>query len=155
MRRCEHTDEMGRFSLKSRAQHLVACLGETEDWVRQAVDLQRLAESLPECGYKLTIHTPAGKYGLTRKQWMYRQYLRTPDWQARRYKWLLASGGMCQRCGIGGEVSGLDVHHLTYDRLGEELESDVVVVCRPCHEKADQERLAGEECSDYKPRPPL
>jgi hypothetical protein len=34
----------------------------------------------------------------------------------------------------------LQLHHLTYDRLGCELDSDLKVVCVVCHEIEDAER---------------
>lgn len=34
------------------------------------------------------------------------------------------------------------MHHLTYDRLGNEQDSDLQALCKPCHKIADQERVA-------------
>lgn len=49
--------------------------------------------------------------------------------------WALFSGGVrkksCFCC--GDKLSKLQVHHITYDRLGEELPADVVTVCDGCH----------------------
>jgi hypothetical protein len=39
----------------------------------------------------------------------------------------------CQGCGKQGDNS-LDVHHLTYERMGDELDEDLAVMCRTCHE---------------------
>jgi hypothetical protein len=36
----------------------------------------------------------------------------------------------------------LHMHHRTYERLGAELPSDLQVLCRPCHERADERRRA-------------
>jgi len=36
-------------------------------------------------------------------------------------------------CGCGGK--GLEVHHLSYRRLGNELLSDLIVLCVGCHKK--------------------
>lgn len=36
----------------------------------------------------------------------------------------------CVRCGVKRQ---LEVHHLTYDRLGAELDTDLEVVCSGCH----------------------
>jgi len=35
----------------------------------------------------------------------------------------------------GGKGVILDGHHLTYVRLGEELRTDIQIVCRGCHKK--------------------
>ena len=32
------------------------------------------------------------------------------------------------------------VHHLTYERLGEELDSDLQALCKPCHNLAEAEK---------------
>lgn len=70
----------------------------------------------------------------------YEEYLRTEHWHdfpihmKRRFP-------NCQDCGITGlearkrDRQGLNVHHLTYERLGQEKERDVVVVCHYCHLK--------------------
>lgn len=39
-------------------------------------------------------------------------------------------GYKCSKCGIRQK---LHVHHLNYDRLGNELQSDLMVVCNNCH----------------------
>lgn len=70
----------------------------------------------------------------------YRAYLHSPEWQARRHATLKAAGLKCQMCGTPAFGSGLDVHHRTYQNLGCEPLSDLVALCRPCHERADIER---------------
>ena len=47
----------------------------------------------------------------------YRKYLRTPEWQERRSRALSRAHGRCQTC--NGDKH-LEVHHRTYERLGEE-----------------------------------
>jgi 5-methylcytosine-specific restriction endonuclease McrA len=37
-------------------------------------------------------------------------------------------------CEICSAQDKLIVHHLTYDRLGEELPTDVRIICRDCHD---------------------
>lgn len=42
-------------------------------------------------------------------------------------------GGKCAVCkGRSGDTR-LEVHHVTYDRLGEELLTDVLLMCQRCH----------------------
>lgn len=67
----------------------------------------------------------------------YKAYIASPRWKAVRQATLLRAHGQCQRCGA---TEKLEVHHLTYDRLGNEIPEDLLVVCHPCHEKEDQER---------------
>lgn len=69
----------------------------------------------------------------------YADYLNTDHWRALRERKLLRSGRLCQSRPIcifeayDSEPRKLDVHHLTYVRLGRELESDLIVLCRYCH----------------------
>ena len=42
-------------------------------------------------------------------------------------------GGVCEGC---GEAPAVEVHHLTYQRVGRELLFDLVGVCRACHDAA-------------------
>jgi len=60
----------------------------------------------------------------------YRAYLSTPWWRQRRNAALRIAGYACQRCGVKRE---LEVHHTSYQRLGEEIDTDLEVVCRGCH----------------------
>lgn len=60
----------------------------------------------------------------------YEDYLRTAHWGARRNRSLRLAAYRCQRCAANRE---LQVHHLRYDRLGEELDEDLQVLCGGCH----------------------
>jgi 5-methylcytosine-specific restriction endonuclease McrA len=53
-------------------------------------------------------------------------------WKRRRYARMLKAGGKCERCGV--VTTKFDVHHVNYDRLGEERDTDLEVLCRTCHE---------------------
>lgn len=61
----------------------------------------------------------------------YRDYLRTTEWRRTR---AAALHRAAQACSLDvTHTAGLEVHHRTYERLGEELPGDVVVLCRECH----------------------
>ena len=62
----------------------------------------------------------------------YEQYLKTGHWEARREKALRLAGRRCQEC---GSAERLEVHHLSYDRLFQERDGDLIVLCRRCHGK--------------------
>lgn len=34
---------------------------------------------------------------------------------------------------IPGKVSPMQIHHLTYERLGAELDEDLIAICEKCH----------------------
>lgn len=61
----------------------------------------------------------------------YREYLRTPEWQAKRRAALARTG---HRCVLDrSHTANLEVHHNSYERLGDERPEDLVVLCGPCH----------------------
>lgn len=77
----------------------------------------------------------------------YMRYLRSPEWRAHRERALAAADHRCQRCGAPDE---LEVHHLSYDRLGFERPQDLQVLCNPCHalehgRGAKRDRVMGVE----------
>lgn len=61
----------------------------------------------------------------------YREYLRSPEWRRVRAAALLRAGNACQLDAT--HTRDLEVHHNTYERRGQELPSDVVVLCASCH----------------------
>ena len=61
----------------------------------------------------------------------YAAYLRSPWWRARRAETIALRGGCCEVC-WRPDVK-LEAHHLTYERLGAELDTDLAVLCRACH----------------------
>jgi 5-methylcytosine-specific restriction endonuclease McrA len=63
----------------------------------------------------------------------YNLYLQCDEWQALRERVFERDGGICRHTGCGRPAE--QVHHLTYDRVGYELLSDLVSVCIPCHER--------------------
>jgi hypothetical protein len=64
----------------------------------------------------------------------YHDYINSAQWHRRRAAWLRKHGGWCRACyRKGGEV---ELHHLTYARLGRERDDDLMALCRtPCHER--------------------
>lgn len=60
----------------------------------------------------------------------YRDYLQSDEWAERRAYMLDRSDYQCSECGRATE---LEVHHLTYKRIGNERISDLLVLCRDCH----------------------
>jgi len=63
----------------------------------------------------------------------YPAYLRTPHWQRTRRTAVLESLWTCQECDARGWNVELQVHHLTYKRLGRERPRDLRVLCENCH----------------------
>lgn len=61
----------------------------------------------------------------------YTDYLQSPEWRAKREKALRFAGYRCQLC---NSPKNLQVHHRTYERLGNERLSDLTVLCADCHD---------------------
>ena len=62
----------------------------------------------------------------------YKDYLSSYKWIAFRNKIKNDRGSKCEKCGTTkGYLQG---HHLTYERLFNELPEDILIVCKPCHE---------------------
>lgn len=62
----------------------------------------------------------------------YSAYLLTPGLRARRAKVLHRAGGKCEGC---LERPATQVHHLTYEHVGDELLFELVAICDVCHSK--------------------
>ncbi len=61
----------------------------------------------------------------------YQRYLESADWQHLRQRVLRRDGHACRFCGARAS----EVHHLTYARIFNETEYDLVAVCGACHEQ--------------------
>jgi hypothetical protein len=70
----------------------------------------------------------------------YDQYMKSAQWRNISDLMKKLARFRCAHCGQGSTT--LEVHHLTYERFGCERMSDLVVLCKPCHEKADKKRVA-------------
>jgi HNH endonuclease len=75
-----------------------------------------------------------------RRAWYRTVYLRSAHWRVRRARSIALAGGRCERCGKAGR---LEVHHLTYARLGRERDRDLRALCHRCHRIAERSRRAG------------
>lgn len=62
-----------------------------------------------------------------------KRYMRSARWRVTRQRILDAHSGCCARCGVSRERYKVDVHHLTYARLGGEEDADLLPLCYRCH----------------------
>lgn len=69
----------------------------------------------------------------SKKQKDYTKYLLSVEWRTFRMKVLSTRGTLCEECKVFGRR--VEVHHLTYERVGAELPEDVAVLCNSCHVK--------------------
>jgi hypothetical protein len=62
----------------------------------------------------------------------YQRYLQTPEWLARRELVLERENRICEGC---RSRSATEVHHATYDHIGNEFLFELVALCRACHDR--------------------
>lgn len=60
-------------------------------------------------------------------------FIRSREWKEIKKRLFLSKLKICEKC---GSKINIEVHHINYDRFGgNELESDLMVLCRSCHKK--------------------
>lgn len=65
------------------------------------------------------------------KEMPYDSYLATSHWKVKRERAVTRDGYRCRVC---NSPDRLNVHHRTYERIGEEVDSDLITLCQPCHQ---------------------
>ncbi len=73
----------------------------------------------------------------------YVRYLKSAKWRQLSKRMKERAGHKCAKCGQTSAT--LEVHHLTYERLGRESETDLIVLCKVCHPVADKQRVVERE----------
>jgi hypothetical protein len=91
----------------------------------------------PESDYqKILKESSAARTELSRRgrqaiKQKYYDYLSTPAWRDKRAAVLKRDGFVCRYC----NNKATQVHHLTYDNIYNEPLSDLVAICKPCHDR--------------------
>lgn len=62
----------------------------------------------------------------------YKKYLKSNHWKGIKSE-IYAKGH--RRCAVCGRDYGLNVHHITYERINNERFIDLMVLCSSCHKK--------------------
>lgn len=77
----------------------------------------------------------------------YYRYIASPEWEARKAEYKRKAfkrpGSKCKLC--SGNKVALSIHHKTYARLGDELHSDLMAVCDPCHKLIHALQKVGDD----------
>lgn len=64
-------------------------------------------------------------------------YNQSVRWRRRRDAYRASTPDICGLCGLDASLQDFvvrfQVHHRTYDRLGYELDEDLILLCAPCH----------------------
>lgn len=61
-----------------------------------------------------------------------KEYMKSQKWATKREQILKRDGYMCVKC---LSPDRLEIHHITYKRLGNEKSKDLATLCRNCHQK--------------------
>ena len=78
-----------------------------------------------------------GARSRTRHTNQYESYIHSASWRKRRQRALRLGH---YRCALCGSTQSLQVHHLTYAHLGNELDSELMVLCTSCHNKVHAQK---------------
>ena len=72
----------------------------------------------------------------------YNIYIQSKLWRDKKEYLLNKRGCKCEVCGTVPKISYdmyrmtiINIHHKTYERFGNELESDLIILCDKCHKK--------------------
>lgn len=68
----------------------------------------------------------------------YNRYLKSKKWADFRNKIKQERGNKCEKCNRKNVV--LQGHHLTYERVFNELPEDIQILCKKCHEKVHKKK---------------
>ena len=68
----------------------------------------------------------------------YDDYLLSPEFARKRFLCFKLYEERCALCYAPGP--GLECHHRTYARFKHERQSDLIALCKPCHDLADERR---------------
>lgn len=75
----------------------------------------------------------------------YEGYLLSQRWKCKRLEKLNSVNHTCELCGYNRQTDyrdiPLDVHHLSYEHLGDERLDELQVLCRQCHMKTHGRRF--------------
>lgn len=65
----------------------------------------------------------------------YLNYIKSDEWYNLKIDLLEVRGCKCEKCGKKKHPTSLHIHHLTYERLYDELPADLMILCALCHAK--------------------
>jgi 5-methylcytosine-specific restriction endonuclease McrA len=80
----------------------------------------------------------------------YKSYLKSDAWAAKKTRWIKSDyckGHVCHAKGCTS-TKRIEFHHRTYERLGNENLSDIVMLCRSCHSLVHKLKRSGFSLRD-------
>lgn len=85
--------------------------------------------------------------GMTQEEAYHKIYLHSQYWKEKREEVFRRAGYKCQICGTAINVDRIDkkepgqIHHRTYDYLGNEPIENLIAVCKKCHSELHKKDL--------------
>jgi len=73
----------------------------------------------------------------------YKEYLKTKHWQGVKNR--MYNSKIKYECNCCGKRKGLQLHHKSYNRVGNERLNDLIWLCGDCHEKVHEGNPKGAE----------
>lgn len=102
---------------------------------------QEMRRKIAELYERLLIQQQEAQSAKSGEWWTwYKEYLTSPEWQALRDRVLRRANGRCEGCGANAPSQ---VHHLTYEHVGNEFLFELVAVCVACHTRLHEEQQSG------------
>ena len=87
------------------------------------------------CGKRCRAKFKGNPQKASKAKFNYAVYIQSEDWKRKADAAKKKAGYKCQVCNRGtSEVLQLEAHHRTYENLGNELASDITVLCNECHD---------------------
>lgn len=91
------------------------------------------------CAIITAFRTPPAPPKDTRsRKEIYESYIHSSAWRNRRKRALELANYKCEKCGC---KENLHVHHLSYEHFGNELDNELQVLCRECHQRVHGKRF--------------
>jgi len=90
------------------------------------------------------VNTITGKkdVGVNRMNFSYKNYINSPEWYDKRQLILDRCNNKCEVC---HNKKVIHIHHITYERLGNELLEDLQGLCLECHQKLHPDKKLKRE----------
>jgi hypothetical protein len=104
---------------------------------RQSGKLGKLSEQIGSSPLPADYESPESGFFTVKMSPRYKAYMESNEWKAFANRVREFWGNRCAVCYRAGP---LEVHHRTYVRLGHELPTDCIAVCKRCHARCDDRR---------------
>ena len=75
----------------------------------------------------------------------YKEYIVSDIWKVRREVMIESQSNKCEIC---NSTENLSVHHNNYNTRGEEKDTDLIVVCWPCHKEFHKVNIVARDKGD-------